>query len=61
MVQDLQELYKLQLLKQKPQLNQVLDKENYQDKIEEINKPKENQIKKHKKNELNIINKYLII
>lgn len=51
MVQDPQELYKLQLLKHKLQHNQVLVKENYQDKIEEINKLKENQIKKHKKSE----------
>lgn len=51
LVQDQQELFKQQLLKLKLLHNLVLVKENYQDKIEEINKQIESQIKKHKKNE----------
>ena len=60
LAQDKLEQSRLQLLKLKPQLNQALDKENYQDRIEEINKQKKlNQRKQHKKNEGYIINKIL--
>lgn len=54
--QDQPEQLRLQLLKHKPQPNQVQVKENYQDKIEEIsNKPqKQKQRKQLKKNENHI-------
>lgn len=54
--QDQPEQLRLQLLKHKPQLNQVQVKENYQDKIEEISKmpQKQKQRKQLKKNENHI-------